>query len=96
MAAAELADIAACIRTLGLAPTKARNLKAMSQASRDVGACTMVLPATWRAGRQARRGACAQAWLPRSCPAATRLHRPQAVETGLRTAACTGTLVPSF
>lgn len=33
MAAADLADIAACIRTLGLAPTKARNLKAMSQAS---------------------------------------------------------------
>ncbi|KAL4435867.1 hypothetical protein ABPG77_000629 [Micractinium sp. CCAP 211/92] len=31
MAAADLADIAACIRTLGLAPTKARNLKAMSQ-----------------------------------------------------------------
>ncbi|KAL4458760.1 hypothetical protein ABPG75_013625 [Micractinium tetrahymenae] len=31
MASADLPDIAACIRTLGLAPTKARNLKAMSQ-----------------------------------------------------------------
>lgn len=31
MAAAELADITTCIRQLGLAPTKARNLKAMSQ-----------------------------------------------------------------
>ncbi|KAI3436078.1 hypothetical protein D9Q98_002136 [Chlorella vulgaris] len=31
MAAAEQADIQACIRSLGLAPTKAKNLKAMSQ-----------------------------------------------------------------
>lgn len=31
MAAADVADIAQCIRTLGLAPTKAKNLKAMSQ-----------------------------------------------------------------
>ena len=31
MAAADVADIEACIRFLGLAPTKARNLKAMSQ-----------------------------------------------------------------
>lgn len=31
MAAAPLEDIASCIRQLGLAPTKARNLKAMSQ-----------------------------------------------------------------
>lgn len=31
MAAADVADIQACIRSLGLAPTKAKNLKAMSQ-----------------------------------------------------------------
>ena len=31
MAAAELGAIQACIRSLGLAPTKAKNLKAMSQ-----------------------------------------------------------------
>lgn len=31
MAAADVADIVACIKILGLAPTKAKNLKAMSQ-----------------------------------------------------------------
>ena len=31
MAAADLGAIQACIRSLGLAPTKAKNLKAMSQ-----------------------------------------------------------------
>ena len=34
MAAAPLEDIAACIRQLGLAPTKAKNLKAMAQVGR--------------------------------------------------------------
>ena len=48
MAALEVGRIAECIRTLGLAPTKARNLKAMSQ----VRGADQSVERSWGVGRR--------------------------------------------
>lgn len=79
MAAADLADIAACIRTLGLAPTKARNLKAMSQASgacgtepRALHACVVAHVATHWQNKAPPRVCPPDASVPSPCPPACR------------------------
>ena len=80
MAAAEVAAIAACIRQLGLAPTKAKNLRAMAQALlRDHGGA---VPASFEAlealpgvGHKTASVVMAQAHGAAAFPVDTHIHR---------------------
>lgn len=58
MAALDVAAIEGCIRQLGLAPTKAKNLKAMAQVCfRARGGCWAGMGSWWAAGSHAQRAA---------------------------------------
>ncbi|EFN53388.1 hypothetical protein CHLNCDRAFT_12569, partial [Chlorella variabilis] len=80
MAAADVADIQACIRSLGLAPTKAKNLKAMSQMllaehGGEVPASMAALEALPGVGHKTASVVMCQAFAQDAFPVDTHIHR---------------------